>query len=182
VEHASSLVWRARRFLRRRVERGAHPFWAGKLRRFDAISVRDRNSREMLRQALDLDPDLVLDPVLQFPEEMPDPAQFQSANTEPYIAVYGHSFPAWYAEAVRDSARDRGLRLVSIGYRNDWADEQRLDCGPDEFARGIGSASAVVTNFFHGLQLSGQQTARSHGCGRRLASPDRQPRRCFTRR
>jgi hypothetical protein len=132
---------------------GLHPFWAGKLRRFDAISVRDRNSHQMLRQSLDLDPDLVLDPVLQFPEEMPK-VPVQPGETKPYIAVYGHSFPSWYAEAVRKAARDRALPLVSIGYRNDWADEQRLDYGPEEFARSIGSAAAVATNFFHGCVFS----------------------------
>jgi hypothetical protein len=39
---------------------------------------------------------------------------------------------------------------VSIGYRNDWADEQRLDLGPAAFARAMAGAGAVVTIFFHG--------------------------------
>jgi hypothetical protein len=42
------------------------------------------------------------------------------------------------------------LPLVSIGYRNDWADEQRIDAGPLDFARLIAGAAAVATNFFHG--------------------------------
>ena len=39
---------------------------------------------------------------------------------------------------------------MSIGYRNDWADEQRIDAGPEDFARLIAASKAVVTNFFHG--------------------------------
>jgi hypothetical protein len=44
--------------------------------------------------------------------------------------------------------------LLSIGYRNDWADEQWLDAGPDEFAQAKASARAVVTNFFHGCAFA----------------------------
>ena len=51
---------------------------------------------------------------------------------------------------MRAFARHRGLRLVSIGYRNDWADEQRIGAGPLEFARLIANAASVATNFFHG--------------------------------
>ena len=42
------------------------------------------------------------------------------------------------------------MRVVSIGYRNALADEQRLDAGPAEFAALMAGAAAVVTNFFHG--------------------------------
>lgn len=128
---------------------GLHPSWSERLRRFDAISVRDRNSRELVRGGLAVDPAVVLDPVLQFPPDLP-PEPAAGATREPYIAVYGHSFPEWYAAAVRAHARAAGLRLVSIGYRNDWADEQRIDAGPGEFAALIAGAASVATNFFHG--------------------------------
>jgi hypothetical protein len=39
---------------------------------------------------------------------------------------------------------------VSIGYRNDWADEQWIEAGPHDFAHAISHAAAVATNFFHG--------------------------------
>ena len=126
---------------------GLHKHWSDRLRRFDAISVRDRNSREMLQGELGVEAPLVLDPVLQFPPELP---LTDDEAGEPYVAVYGHSFPGWYAAAVRRHADAAGLRLVSIGYRNDWAHEQRIDAGPAEFARAIAGASAVATNFFHG--------------------------------
>ncbi len=128
---------------------GLHPAWSARLRRFEAISVRDRNSRQMVRDGLAIEPTIVLDPVLQFPPEMP-PAPAPGAAREPYLAVYGHSFPAWYAAAVRAHARAAGLRLVSVGYRNDWADEQRIDASPAEFAALIAHAASVATNFFHG--------------------------------
>lgn len=120
-------------------------FWADALAAFARISVRDDNSAAIVRASLDIEPDLVLDPCLQFPPSVePLPA------AEPYVAVYGHSFPPWFSAPVRDWARRSGHRLISIGYRNDWADEQLIDAGPYSFAQSIAGAAAVATNFFHG--------------------------------
>jgi hypothetical protein len=40
--------------------------------------------------------------------------------------------------------------LLSVGYRNGWADEHRIAASPTEFAGLMAGAAAVVTNFFHG--------------------------------
>jgi len=120
-------------------------YWAEKLKRFSAIAVRDENSRRLVQDALQLDPPLVLDPCLQFAPPAGGPA---AGGGE--VLVYGHSFEPWFAEAVRAAAGRRGWRLLSLGYRNDWADAQWLDAGPDEFAQAMAGARAVVTNFFHG--------------------------------
>ncbi|WP_083258256.1 polysaccharide pyruvyl transferase family protein [Rhizobium sp. YK2] len=122
--------------------------WAEKLRNFSWISVRDLNSKRLLGEALGLEAELVLDPCLQFPQAIFDAGKEQPLH--PYAAVYGHSFPAWFQRMVRDWADVNNTRLISIGYRNNWAHEHRIDAGPEEFARLIGGASAVVTNFFHG--------------------------------
>jgi hypothetical protein len=58
--------------------------------------------------------------------------------------------PEDFAAAARSWATARGIRLISIGYRNDWADEQWLDAGPHDFAAAMAGAQAVLTNFFHG--------------------------------
>jgi hypothetical protein len=134
---------------------GLHPWWFDRLRRFDAISVRDETSLCLIREALGLEPELVLDPCLQFL----GPVVIQSSNGSnpsehadgPFVAVYGHTFSRSFSRQIRRWARSRGHRLVSIGYRNDWADEQRIDAGPLEFARLLGQAEAVATNFFHGI-------------------------------
>ena len=125
---------------------GIHPYWAEQLRRFDAISGRDENSRRLAAKALGVEPPLVLDPCLQFPPAIADDCH----EEKPFVAVYGHTFPEGFAAAVRRWADRRGLSLLSIGYRNDWAHEQRLDAGPVAFARLIARSAAVVTNFFHG--------------------------------
>jgi hypothetical protein len=64
--------------------------------------------------------------------------------------VYGYAFPKWLANRVREWASGAGVRLLSLGYSNDWTDEQRIGIGPIEFARAMAGARAVITNFFHG--------------------------------
>jgi hypothetical protein len=67
------------------------------------------------------------------------------------------------------------LRLVSIGYLNDWADEQLVTAGPVEFAGLVAGARAVVTNFFHGCifaLLNGKPWISSPSAYRSIKIPD----------
>ncbi len=120
---------------------------AGRLKSFDRLSVRDDNSYWLVRGATGREPQLVLDPCLLFPE----PAQAAAPDdAEPYALVYGHGFPAWLIDRVRRWSREAGVRLISIGYGNAFADDQRIGAGPAEFAKLMAGAQAVITNFFHG--------------------------------
>jgi hypothetical protein len=129
------------------VSKGLEPGWADRLRRFDAISVRDENSRVILKSALGFEPELVLDPCLQF---MPKPEGPWRGPRRPFVAVYGHNFSEAFGREVRRWARSRGYPLVSLGYRNQWADRQWITAGPHDFAHTMARAEAVATNFFHG--------------------------------
>lgn len=117
------------------------------LRSFDAVSVRDENSWWMLRNALGMEVETVLDPALQFP--LAAEGAWEGPRGE-FALAYGHNFTAEFAGAVRRWADVRGLPLLSLGYRNDWADMQWLDAGPQDFAHAFARATAVATNFFHG--------------------------------
>jgi hypothetical protein len=145
--NAGRLVSYAASFGNHDAGEGLHEPFAERLRGFHSISVRDENSRRHVQQALNRDPELVLDPVLQFPEvAWAEPL----SRSEPYLLLYGHGFPDWYLREVRDAADASRLRLVSVGYRNDIADEQWLSAGPLDFARAMAGAEGVATNFFHG--------------------------------
>jgi hypothetical protein len=144
---------RARRLISYAASFGSHrtveelePWWADRLRRFDAISVRDETSRGVIRDALGVEPELALDPCLQFAGTAVPVAD----DRRPFVAVYGHTFSRSFGLHMRRWASARGYRLVSIGYRNDWADDQWIAAGPDEFARALSRAAALATNFFHG--------------------------------
>lgn len=153
---ADRLVAYAASFGNHPADNGLPPAWAMKLRRFDAVSVRDDNSRSLVASGLGASPALVLDPCLQFASTvLPRPGSDDDGSfASRCIALYGHNFSGWFAERVRTHARRRGLRIVSIGYRNDWADVQWLTAGPEDFARFMADADAVATNFFHGCVFS----------------------------
>lgn len=127
---------------------GLDQAWAEKLRNFDLISVRDANSQTIIDHALGFEPDMVLDPCLQFPVT-PEERDNDRLRT-PYLAVYGHNFSESFAREIRQWADRQQLPLISIGYRNDWADEQWLTADPHDFAQFMAQAQAVATNFFHG--------------------------------
>ena len=92
------------------------------------------------------EPEIVLDPCLLHPA----PARVKPRDGTPYALVYGHGFPAWLQRLARQWSQRTGIRLVSVGYSNDFANEQRIAAGPIEFARLMSGATAVITNFFHG--------------------------------
>ena len=118
---------------------------AAALGRFATIAVRDRTTQAHVSAATGTAPPLVLDPCLQFP---PRPAA--PLRRAPYALVYGHEFPDWAGGAARAWAAARGLQLLSVGYRNAFADEQWLEAGPHGFASAVAGASAVITTMFHG--------------------------------
>ena len=144
--HAKKRISYAASFGNWRNENGLDEYWANFLRSFDAIAVRDQNSRAIIKRALGFAPPLTLDPCLQWPQFIAPRAQ---AGGE-FLAVYGHNFSPQFIANARRFARARGLKTVSIGYRNAWADEQWLDAGPHDFAQFVARAQGVATNFFHG--------------------------------
>ena len=143
---ADRLVAYAASFGNHDAEDGVDPRWTERLSDFSAIAVRDDNSRRLIRSGLGREPEIVLDPCLQFDDLPRRPAEPWADRA----VVYGHSFAGWFKAAVRRWADARGVRLISLGYRNDWADEQWITAGPEDFARAMASARAVITNFFHG--------------------------------
>ena len=127
-------------------EDGLGDDWSERLERFSAISVRDQNSRALIERATGRDPEVTLDPCLQFAEF----ARQEHAADDDYAVVYGHSFPGWFPIMLRKWADERRMKVVSLGYSNAWADVQLIDAGPIEFARLMARSKAVATNFFHG--------------------------------
>lgn len=150
---------------------GIHPAWARKLGRFSSLSVRDQNSWHLVRGATEREAELVLDPCLLFPGS----AQQKANLKTPYALVYGYGFPAWLKRLARRWSYAADVRLVSVGYSNDFAHEQRIGDGPIEFAQLVSGASAVITNFFHGCVfglLSGKPWATAPSDYRSIKIPD----------
>ena len=122
--------------------------WVEKLRNFAMISVRDKNAQTIIKNVLGVEPEIVLDPCLQFSIE-PEERNCDYLR-KPYVAVYGHNFSDSFARDVQRWANERKLLLISIGYRNDWADEQWITADPHDFAHFMAQSEFIATNFFHG--------------------------------
>jgi Polysaccharide pyruvyl transferase len=88
--------------------RGMEQAWASRLREFASISVRDENSRRLIKTALGREPELVLDPCLQF---LPRPEGRWRGPRRPFAAVNGHNFSAAFSRQVRRWAKSRGYLL-----------------------------------------------------------------------
>lgn len=129
-----------------------HPEWANRLSHFDTISVRDENSRIIINNTLGFEPPVVLDPCLQFPVKAQNNKTPYTGTT--YAAVYGHNFTGSFIRKIKEWANDKHIPLISIGYRNDWADAQWITADPFEFADFIAQSASVITNFFHGCVFS----------------------------
>ena len=131
-----------------------------------------REQLHLVRNGTDRAPEIVLDPCLQFPDAI---RAWPANDEEPFAVVYGHRFPAWLKKKVRRWARSRGVRLISVGYSNDFADEQRIGADPHDFAQLMSGAQAVITNFFHGCVfalLNGKPWASAPSEYRSIKIPD----------
>lgn len=144
---ASRLASYAASFGNYDAKNGLEQQWKDRLRSFDAISVRDENSRRIIRDTLAIEPIVALDPCLQFP---PYTEGRWRGPRVPFVVVYGNNFSERLSGEAHRWARERGYPLLSVGYRNEWADKQWLTAGPSAFVQAMARAEAVVTNFFHG--------------------------------
>lgn len=120
------------------------------------ISVRDKNSSEIVNTLTGRMPEVHLDPVIvgDFPVELPD------IKDEKYILVYSYDFrlsdPNVITQ-VRALAKEKDLKIISAGFYQDWVDKNVLP-NPYALLSYFKNAEYVVTDTFHGTIFS----ARMH--------------------
>lgn len=132
---------------------GVEPLLRKHLGRMDSISVRDRNSFELIEKLTGRPPLLHLDPVLihRYDDVLP-----QSVPDSDYILVY--SYPNRIREpheiaAIRQFARSEGKKLISIGFYFPWCDKTVIP-HPFGVLAYFRDAAYVVTDTFHGTVMS----------------------------
>lgn len=120
------------------------------LNQFDHISVRDKNSKEIVSTLTDVDPPIICDPAFHLDHtKLP----LECDEKEPFLLVYMVA-PYVSAETVtqiRQFAKSKGLRIVATLYHQKWADANRTSGGPMEWLGLIHHAQYVITNTFHGI-------------------------------
>ncbi|MDL2320362.1 polysaccharide pyruvyl transferase family protein [Alistipes sp. OttesenSCG-928-B03] len=120
-----------------------------------AVSVRDDNSHDIVRQLTGRDALKHLDPVLvyDFATEM----RGCDTRESDYIVVYaypGRIRNKAEIEAITGYARRSGKRLVSILAAYDWCDEAVTPTTPFDVLAWFRDADCVVTDTFHGTIFS----------------------------
>ena len=122
------------------------------LKRFDALSVRDKNSKHIIEELIATSPFEHLDPTLVAGiEKMP----WKECKKKNYIAVYGYwnRFTEEEGEAIKSFARKRSLDIVILNAPQKFVPEY-IKCKPDEIFGYFQNADYIVTDTFHGTIFS----------------------------
>lgn len=120
--------------------------------KFDAISVRDANTYNVVKKLTNMDIQYHLDPVLisDYGDLFIDTVKEQN-----YILVYG--YPTRFSEEegkiIRKYANSRKKKLVSMCGKQSFCDEY-IECSPLEVLAYFKHADSIITDTFHGSIFS----------------------------
>lgn len=122
------------------------------LSQFDSISVRDKNSQDIVEKLCGFSPASHIDPVLlyDFPE-----VDDISVPMENYMVVYAYAdrIKGKEAETIREFAKRENKEILSLGFYQPFCDEYVL-ASPLEVLAYIKHADYVITDTFHGTVFS----------------------------
>ena len=121
---------------------------------FEAISVREEEGAELMRQMTGKRPEVMPDPVCLLSAQEWNEITGKPPEGEPYLLCYFIGENEQYWEKVRQLQKETGLRTVVMpvtaeSYRSGF---ERLDgAGPEGFLGAIRHATCFCTDSFHGL-------------------------------
>lgn len=123
-------------------------------RKMSSISVRDNNSKKIVREVSGLESSIVCDPVILY--GYVDEMNFKKPNLANYIIVYSYDKNMNSHEeiaSIRNFAKKHGQKIVSVGMYHKWCDKN-IVASPIEMIPWIKNAKYVVTDTFHGAVVS----------------------------
>lgn len=123
------------------------------LSRFDALSVRDRNSQEIVRALTGREALIHADPVLLYDFSSLMPTHPVCEDTILVYAYAGRMQPE-EIQAIRGFAHKHGKKLVSVGTYQDFCQQHIPQASPFELLAYVRDADYVVTDTFHGCIYS----------------------------
>lgn len=126
------------------------------LKNYEAISVRDSNSREVVYNLTDrkVSAPIHLDPVLLW--DFKHDESIKDCIYTSYIAVYGTKWSPEFIEYAKKFAHEKKCLLISIGDNNKWCDVsmRMIELRSFEWIGMIKNADYVFTSTYHGLLFS----------------------------
>lgn len=126
------------------------------LKRFDAISIREKSASDLIKSLACRDISAVLDPSLLLTMEEWTNLSAEVRLPTPYLLVYSFGSPPALRQLVDTVAEERGLNVVTFHKRRHYRREvARIpSAGPREFLGAFSKANFVITNSFHGTAFS----------------------------
>jgi len=118
------------------------------LKRFSAISVRDRMTAKFVEKITHRIPEIVADPTCLQEDPM---IKCKSLPPRPYVLVYGGALDEQRDHALGRWARKQGLEVLSLASPCRSATCRLRSISPFEWVDAFRNAQAVVTGTFHGL-------------------------------
>lgn len=125
------------------------------LKKFDAISVRDRNSGYIVSELSNVQPEYHLDPVLVYDYIGECRLIPQIKAKERYLILYAYSgrISREISNWISAYAKKKGMKIYSFGGVHRCAD-YFIDCSPFDVLAFFQHAEAVITDTFHGTIFS----------------------------
>jgi hypothetical protein len=123
------------------------------LKQFSALSVRDKNTADVVEKAISHRPQIICDPSFHLIDELGLP---KKAPAKDYILVYllpGQTSDELINE-IKKLSLTKKLPIYAVYYRHKWANRNVMKLGPFEWLQLIRAARYVFTNTFHGTIFS----------------------------
>ena len=127
------------------------------LKRFDAISVRDTTTSEIVEQELETQPTLLCDPAFHLSaQEFAETDINAYELPKRYILVYALAkcLSAKTIDSIKRYANENNCEIVAVFHRHSFANRNIVNIDPWQWAKMIEKAHCVVTNTFHGTIFS----------------------------
>lgn len=136
-------------------EKYAEEFVVAGINRFKEISVRDRNSQDIILKLSGKKVPIVCDPVILYGYEK-EVNKLEKPINDNYMLVYSYDKNMndnKEFEQIIKYARSQNLKVISAGFYHKWCDKN-INITPIELVNYIKHAECVITDTFHGTVIS----------------------------
>lgn len=130
-----------------------------RLKNFKAISLREFDMLDYVRNHSSVRVERVIDPTLLAEVSLYESITAEPQMKEPYLLLYSRRYNKKMEQYAEQLAKQKGLKIVEISIRATNADKghiMRYDAGVEEFLSLVKYAECVVTNSFHGIIFATQ--------------------------
>lgn len=128
------------------------------LSKFNNISVREKQGREIVKALINRDAEVLIDPVLLLSKEEWSQIAINFKNQKDYILLYIFELTPAIKKFAQNLSRETGCEIVYIpvGFKINMPLNvfYAKDVGPREFLGLFLNAKYVITNSFHGIAFS----------------------------